>query len=273
MSNVNFLAQVSPWAEIQIGEQLSLFSPMLALVCTMLAIVVCPMIFGRGARVTGAVACLGIIATLILVLRTAGAVADGGLSGLSTDPGAGLLLVDNLSVCFQLILVAFLAGVTWLWWIGRAENERNAPEFFILLIGSALGMALMVSTSNLLMIVVAMETASLPCYAIVGFDKRSKVGAEASLKYVVFGAMCAATMLYGMRSAVRGGRKPECVDDCGLHGGAAFRRRAESGVGSRVDLLFHRDRVQNIGRAVPLLVSGCFRGCQNGSDDLAERGQ
>ncbi len=195
---MNFLAQVSPWAEIQIGEQLSLFSPMLALVCTMLAIVVCPMIFGRGARVTGAVACLGIIATLILVLRTAGAVADGGLSGLSTDPGAGLLLVDNLSVCFQLILVAFLAGVTWLWWIGRAENERNAPEFFILLIGSALGMALMVSTSNLLMIVVAMETASLPCYAIVGFDKRSKVGAEASLKYVVFGAMCAATMLYGM---------------------------------------------------------------------------
>ena len=46
--------------------------------------------------------------------------------------------------------------------MGSADTERNAPEFFILLLGSALGMALMVSTANLLMIVIAIETASLP---------------------------------------------------------------------------------------------------------------
>ena len=69
------------------------------------------------------------------------------------------------------MLLVFLGGVTCLWWIGSAETEENAPEFFVLLLGSALGMALMTSTSHLLMIVVAIEAASLPSYAIVGFDK------------------------------------------------------------------------------------------------------
>jgi NADH-quinone oxidoreductase subunit N len=55
----------------------------------------------------------------------------------------------------------------------------------------------MTSTANLLMIVVAIETASLPSYAMVGFDKKDRFGAEASLKYMIFGAVCAAIMLYG----------------------------------------------------------------------------
>jgi NADH-quinone oxidoreductase subunit N len=94
-------------------------------------------------------------------------------------------------------MLVFLGGVMWLWWLGSAKTERNAPEFFILLLGSAFGMALMTSTLNLLMIVLAIEAASLPSYAIVGFDKRDAKGAEASLKYMIFGAVCAAIMLYG----------------------------------------------------------------------------
>jgi len=133
----------------------------------------------------------------VFAIRVAKAVNGGGVSGLSTQPGAGLLIVDNLSAGFQILLIAFLAAVTYLWWIGSARSERNAPEFFVLLIGSALGMALMVSSTNLLAIVIAIETASLPSYAIVGFDKRDRLGAEASLKYMIFGAVSAAIMLYG----------------------------------------------------------------------------
>jgi NADH-quinone oxidoreductase subunit N len=92
----------------------------------------------------------------------------------------------------------FLVLVTALWMLGSAEREKDAPEFFVLLLSSALGMVLMVSTLNLLMIVIAIELASLPSYAIAGFDKRSRVGAEASLKYVIFGAVTAAIMVYGV---------------------------------------------------------------------------
>jgi NADH-quinone oxidoreductase subunit N len=195
---MNYLAQANPWVDIPVGEHLFYFSPMIALVCTMLAVVVCPIIFGRGARPVGIVATLGVVITFLFALRVSGAVVEGGISGLSTQVGSGILIADNLAVCFQIVVLIFLAGVMWLWRIGSAETDRNAPEFFILLLGSALGMMFMVSTLNLLMIVVAIETASLPSYAIVGFDKRDRIGAEASLKYMIFGAVCAAIMLYGV---------------------------------------------------------------------------
>lgn len=185
------------WSGVPIGEHLFLFSPMIALVATMLAIVMCPLVVGRGPRTIASVASLGLIAALVLAFRVASTTTEGGVSGLSTEAAAGLLVADNLSSGFQIVLLLFLAAVTYLWWIGQAHRETDAPEFFILLLGSALGMSLMVSTTNLLMIVIAIETASLPSYAIVGFDKRDRLGAEASLKYVIFGAVCAAIMLYG----------------------------------------------------------------------------
>ena len=194
---MNLMGQTNLWAGVNVGEHLFLFSPMIALICTMLAIVSCPLVFGRGTRQISTVATLGVIVTLVFAIRVAYAVTAGGVSGLSTDPAAGMLIVDKLSAGFQIVLVLFLGGVMWLWGIGSAEKEKNAPEFFILLLGSALGMMLMVSTANLLMIVLAIEVASLPSYAIVGFDKRDRVAAEASLKYMIFGAVCAAIMLYG----------------------------------------------------------------------------
>ncbi len=195
--NLGFLAQTNLWAGIPVGEHLFYFSPMIALVCTMLAVVACPIILGRGARTIAAIVTLGVLIAFVLALRVAGAVSGGGMSGLSTQLGGGMLIADNLSIYFQIVMLVFLGGVMWLWWLGSAKTERNAPEFFILLLGSAFGMALMTSTLNLLMIVLAIEAASLPSYAIVGFDKRDAKGAEASLKYMIFGAVCAAIMLYG----------------------------------------------------------------------------
>ena len=188
---------MNTWTNIPVAEQLWLFSPMIALTATMLAVVACPLIAGRSSRVVAGTAAVGILAAFICALRVVNAVDGGGVSGLSTQPAAGLLIVDSLSAVFQVLLIAFLGAVSYLWWIGSAEKEQNAPEFFILLIGSALGMAMMVSSANLLTIVIAIEVASLPSYAIVGFDKRDRLGAEASLKYMIFGAVCAAIMLYG----------------------------------------------------------------------------
>jgi NADH-quinone oxidoreductase subunit N len=194
---VTTLATTNPWTGYDIARDLFLFSPMIALVVTMLAVVTAPMIVGRGPRPIAAIVSIGVLVAFILALRVAGVVRDGGESGLSATPDTGMLIADNLAIGFQIVLLIFLAGVSYLWWIGSAETEENAPEFFILLLGSALGMALMTSTSHLLMIVVAIEAASLPSYAIVGFDKNDRRGAEASLKYMIFGAVSAAIMLYG----------------------------------------------------------------------------
>lgn len=194
---MNLLAQANLWSGVHVGEQLFLFAPMIVLVCTMLAIEACPIFLGRSPRTVVTVVALGVFVALVFAFRVAGRVSGGGMSGLSTDPAAGLLVVDNLSAGFEIILLVFVAAVTYLWWLGSAESERNSPEFFVLLLGSAFGMMMMASAANLLTIVIAIEAASLPSYAIVGFNKRNRMGAEASLKYMIFGAVSAAIMLYG----------------------------------------------------------------------------
>ena len=181
-----------------IGSQLLLMAPLLAWVAVLLALVATPLFAGRGPKPMAAMAVAGWLFVLLAVLYTAGAVATGGAGDLLATPGSGMLIVDNLSVGFMLVLLVFLAGVLLLWWTNAGEAETDAPELLILLFGSGLGMALMASTANLLFMVMAIETASLASYALVGFDKRSRLSAEASLKYVVFGGICSAIMLYGI---------------------------------------------------------------------------
>ena len=59
-------------------------------------------------------------------------------------------------------------------------------------------MCLMSETTNLLMLFMAVEMAPLPSYVLAGFRKTHRVGAEASLKYVLFGAATSAVMVYGL---------------------------------------------------------------------------
>lgn len=190
------------------GLDLQLFSPELALIATLALLLLVPLVTGRSNQVTAGIALLGAFASLLLagaLLR--GPVAGDAHSMLSPPGAAAMLVVDKLSVFFKLFLMVFLVLVTWLWIIGQRPGSTvgrdpvgrpNGSEFFVLLITSALGMALMVSTPNLLVMIIAIEMASLPSYAIVASDKSSRLGAEAALKYVLFGAATAAIMIYGV---------------------------------------------------------------------------
>jgi NADH-quinone oxidoreductase subunit N len=195
------LSSLTPWLPPE--TDLRLFGPELALVATIVAVLVVPLFAGRSGRTAAVVSLLGALATFLLTSRiVAGQVAQGGFVGLSPDYSSPMLVVDNFSVFFKLFLTAFLALIIVLWLLrpgaGLTQRGTAGPEFFVLLLTSALGMALMVGTLNLLVMVIAIETASLPSYALVGSDKRSRPGAEASLKYVLFGATTSAIMVYGL---------------------------------------------------------------------------
>ena len=99
-----------------------------------------------------------------------------------------------------LIELLVVMGIILMWFSVSAWNmhEGDGPEFFTLLLGATLGMSLMASTSNILMLFIAVEMASLPSYVMAGFRKTHRIGAEASLKYVLFGAATSAIMAYGL---------------------------------------------------------------------------
>lgn len=168
------------------------------MVGTLALILIGALIVGKQARLCAFLATLGVVVAGLLNWRVWTLLADGGAQGaMEPTAGAPMLIADNFTVFFKFFLLFFLLAVTALWLIGSADRETDAPEFFILLLGSALGMSLMVSTLNLLLIIIAIELASLPSYAIVAFDKRSRLGAEGSIKYMIFGSASAGVMLYG----------------------------------------------------------------------------
>jgi NADH-quinone oxidoreductase subunit N len=113
---------------------------------------------------------------------------------------SGLLMFDSTAFFWKTILLLFVFGVVVLWigHTGRTLRAGDAPEFFVLLLGATLGMCLMASTTHLLMIFMAVAMASLPSYLLAGFAKQNKRAAEASLKYVLFGAVTGAIMIYGI---------------------------------------------------------------------------
>lgn len=184
------------------GPDMGYIQPLLGFVVTIVAILVASLLVGRNWRVTGTIAVLGSLATAILCVRDFDR--PEGWAGLAPNGAAPMLVVDQFSLFFIFLVSLFLAGVSGLWYLGQTAHQpeslarkHDAVEFFVLFIGSALGMSLMVSTTNLLMVVLAVEMASLPSYALAGFRKKHRLAAEASLKYVLFGSITSAIMIYG----------------------------------------------------------------------------
>jgi len=175
------------------GASLHPFVAELTLIVTIVAVLLTPFFAKRSNAASGMVALLGVIAALAIMLWVHPARIVG-------SEFRGLLLNDSVAVLWKGLLLLFTAGVILMWFATTSAtmHEGDGPEFFTLLLGATLGMALMVSTSNLLMIFMAVEMASLPSYVLAGFRKTNPIGAEASLKYVLFGAVTSSIMVFGL---------------------------------------------------------------------------
>ena len=110
----------------------------------------------------------------------------------------GMLRQDLFSVFFRVFLSLFLILTIALTVLTGIPDNEDAPDFYSMLFGATIGMMLMASANNLLMLFLGVEMASVPSYVMVGFLKGRKASSEASLKYVVYGAGAAGVMLYGI---------------------------------------------------------------------------
>jgi len=168
------------------------FAPEVVLIASIVANLLTPFFIRRRANLAcGAVSFAGVLLALLTTLLI------GGARGTCFR---GLLVSDPVSIFWKMLLLIFVAGVILMWLATTAATMHpgDGPEFFTLLLGATLGMCLMASTSNLLMLAISMELASLPSYVLAGFRKTHRLGAEASLKYVLFGAASSAIMVYGL---------------------------------------------------------------------------
>lgn len=107
----------------------------------------------------------------------------------------GMLRHDWMAFSLGMVFL-FSAGITALIAMDSPELG-NRGEFYILLIVSTLGMVLMAASADLIMLYLAVETTAIPLYVLAGFLVRDEKSTEAGFKYLLFGAMTSAVMLFG----------------------------------------------------------------------------
>jgi NADH-quinone oxidoreductase subunit N len=116
----------------------------------------------------------------------------------STQPQSlwgGMIRFDRLGFIFQMLFL-FGAAITCLFAMDM-ENLGKRGEFYLLLVVATIGMSLMASAGDLIILYLAIETTSIPLYVLAGFLTKDDKSTESGFKYLLFGALTSTIMLYG----------------------------------------------------------------------------
>jgi NADH-quinone oxidoreductase subunit N len=109
----------------------------------------------------------------------------------------GALRMDRFAVV--LTLFCAVAGLVTSWALLVTEGERRPPgETHALLLGAVLGMSVLSASVDLVTLYLSFETVSITGYVLVGMRRGDRLANEASMKYVLFGAVSSGLMIYGL---------------------------------------------------------------------------
>ncbi|MEZ4515483.1 MAG: NADH-quinone oxidoreductase subunit N [Chloroflexota bacterium] len=107
----------------------------------------------------------------------------------------GMIRNDLVTFVFRIM---FLSALTLTALLSQDVPRLQKVEYYGLLITACIGFSLMAASTDLIMIYVALETASISSYLLAGFMTNQERSSEAGMKYFVYGAFTTAVMVYGM---------------------------------------------------------------------------
>ncbi|HEV3208163.1 MAG TPA: NADH-quinone oxidoreductase subunit N [Terriglobales bacterium] len=156
----------------------------------MLIMVLDPLLDERGSqRILGAIGLAGSLAAIAATLYQ------------SQFPGLGfwgMVNVDSFSTFFHFLITTVAAVVILSSYEYMAVQQIRAGEYYALILFGAVGMCLMSSAVELVLIFIALEISSISTYVLAGFRRRAAISSEASLKYFLLGSFATAFFLYGI---------------------------------------------------------------------------
>jgi len=174
-------------------DSLSYFMPELALSAAVVVILLLDLVAGKRPS-----APLFLALVAVTGLLAAGLSLTGHLGGPPRTIFFGMSAVDPLGTWFKAFFVcAGVLGVLFAAISSEIESHRLG-EFVALLLCLTLGMFLLASASNLLMIYLALEFVSISSYILSGYRRNDRKSSEAALKYVIYGGVASGIMLYGL---------------------------------------------------------------------------
>jgi NADH-quinone oxidoreductase subunit N len=143
----------------------------------------------RSQRLLGFIALIGSVAAIASALYQ------------SQYPGLGfwgMVKVDAFSTFFHVLITAIAAVVILSSYEYMEVQRIRAGEYYGLILFGAVGMCLMSSAVELVLIFIALEISSISTYVLAGFRRRAAISSEASLKYFLLGSFATAFFLYGV---------------------------------------------------------------------------
>ena len=132
------------------------------------------------------------------VIGLVGAIAAAGLLWDRNAVGFGVIQADNFSL-FVTVVVAVIGLFTIMFSSEVVEREGiPSGEYYTLTLFSVVGMMMMASATDLLVIFIALEIMSIAVYVLTGIKRTDAAGTEASFKYFLLGSFSSAFFLYGI---------------------------------------------------------------------------
>ncbi len=177
----------------EVLRSVGLFKPEIALTAGLLLVVIVDSIGAawRNAAVRGVT-----VATLLAALVLAFEVQASGATGTLFS---GMVAVDPLGGFFKVILVlaSLLVVVVFSFRNSRELHGLGHGELHSLILALTLSNLLLATANDIVMLYLALEMVSITSYVLVAYLKGDRMSNEASIKYLLFGAVSTGSMLYG----------------------------------------------------------------------------
>jgi NADH-quinone oxidoreductase subunit N len=176
----------------QITSSLNLFLPETVLTVAFCVLILTALTKKPQGQLAGYLAIIGLIITGYFLYEQVGAEAKTFFFGM--------VVLDSFSLFFRflILLTTFLVVIFSLQSQELKKGSQNVGEYYALLTALTLGLFLMTSASNLLMMYLGLELSSISAYLLTGYTREADDSSEASLKYIIYGAFSSGTMLFGI---------------------------------------------------------------------------
>ncbi len=109
-----------------------------------------------------------------------------------------MVRVDSFSIFFHFLITAITAIVILASYEYMEVQQIRVGEYYGLVLFGAVGMCLMSSALELVLIFIALEISSISTYVLAGFRRRAAISSESSVKYFLLGSFATAFFLYGV---------------------------------------------------------------------------
>ena len=120
---------------------------------------------------------------------------------MAQSPGlafSGMVRADSFSVFFHALVIAISGVVVLMSFEYTTVQKMRGGEYYGLILFSAVGMGLMSSAVELVLIFIALEISSISSYILAGMRRHEASSGESALKYFLLGSFATAFFLYGI---------------------------------------------------------------------------